>query len=54
MEKELPLCFCGKPLEPVLDDSGKRIGVTHLTIEDEEHHSELFSSLRAMDSVNDN
>lgn len=51
-EKGLPenegvnaVCGCGRTLIPVLDKSGKKIGVAHETIEDEEHHSGYFRSL---------
>jgi hypothetical protein len=41
-------CGCGKPLYPVLNENGERIGVTH-TGEDEDYHFEYFSSIRVLD-----
>lgn len=44
-ERVIDICACGAPLYPVLDKNGKRIGVTHETLEDEDYHFQFFASL---------
>ncbi len=36
-------CECGKPLMAMFNKFGKRIGVTHKTIEDEDFHFIFFN-----------
>lgn len=44
------VCGCGRTLVPVYGLNGTRIGLTHESIEDEEHHCEYFSSLTSKPS----
>ena len=39
-------CSCGKPLSPVFNAQGKKIGVTHENPEDDDWHCGYDSSLR--------
>lgn len=43
-EKSVGICQCGKPLFPVYNSEGRRIGVSHNS-EDEDYHNEYFSNL---------
>jgi len=45
-ERVLYICACGAPMYPALNAEGKRVGVTHETIEDDDVHNLFFSSLR--------
>jgi hypothetical protein len=42
----LYICQCGYPIVPCLDENGKRIGVTHRTIEEDDHHFAFWAGLR--------
>jgi len=41
--KKLNKCSCRKILYECLDKNGKRIGVTHISDEDDEYHCKYFS-----------
>lgn len=43
-EKIVGTCQCGKPLYPVYNSIGKRIGVNH-TSDDEDYHNNFFSNM---------
>jgi len=45
-EQVLGICSCGAPLYPVINEDGKRIGVTHETIDDDDNHFKFFAGLR--------
>lgn len=45
-DEVLYICQCGYPIVPCLDDNGKRIGVTHRTIEEDNHHFAFWAGLR--------
>lgn len=39
-------CQCGHLLIPAHNSSGKRIGVTHATVEEDDDHNRWFAGLR--------
>ncbi|WP_312698188.1 hypothetical protein [Sphingobacterium mizutaii] len=43
-DKENMTCSCGRMLIPIYDKNGKRIGVTHETIEDEDYHLNFWTA----------
>jgi hypothetical protein len=49
MTDEIQVCGCGKLLQPVYDVKGEKIGVQHMTAEDEDHHNSYFASLRPIE-----
>ena len=40
------ICGCGKVLSPLFNAEGKRIGVTHKSVEDDDWHNAYFSGIR--------
>jgi len=49
----LIICSCGRPLMPLLNKDGKRIGVTH-TWEDDDWHWQYWSTEKVMERIKSN
>lgn len=46
--QEQNICACGRELIPVLDSTGKQIGVQHITQDDEDHHSGYLTGIKSI------
>lgn len=47
-------CSCGKDLEPVFNDQGEQIGVSHLNVEDEDWHNKYWSTVEVENRIKSN